>query len=116
MECPPEPPTPGHGTCELPARATEEGTIWPRFLCKVTLGAGARPPAALGAEAHSQPGAGAGSRNSGPGASGHLRPAAREAATSGLGSASNHRADRDLNKGGGREGGSSPGAALCAGN
>ena len=93
VECPPGPPTPGHVTCELPALATEERTILPRFLCKVTLGAGTQLPAALGAKAHSRPGAGSGSRNSGPGASGHLRPGALEAATSGLDQARKHRAD-----------------------
>lgn len=52
--------------CAAAGWATAEGTILPRFLCKVTLEAGARTPAALGAEAHSRNGAVSGSPKLGP--------------------------------------------------
>lgn len=53
----PEPPTTGHVMRMLLAQSAAEGTILPRFLCKVTLEAGTRMPATLGTEAHSQNGA-----------------------------------------------------------
>lgn len=89
---PSEPPTPGHMTWVLLARATAEGTILPHFLSKVTLGAGARPPAAPGAEAGSRNRAVSGSRNSAPGPPGDPRPGAPNPATK-------HTSDRGYEKG-----------------